>query len=46
MVVASMTGTALDEYPDYESPEEGPDMEAIERDLAANPMVIHVPAPE
>ena len=41
-----MTGQTLDEFPDYESPEEGQDLDAIEADLARNPMVVHVAAPE
>jgi hypothetical protein len=39
-----MTGHEMDPYPDYESPEEGQDLDAIEAALSANPMVIHVAA--
>jgi len=46
MIVAAMSGQELDAFPDYESPEEGQDLDAIEAALSANPMVIHVAAPE
>jgi len=46
MIVAAMSGQELDAFPDYESPEEGQDLDAIEAALAVNPMVIHVAAPE
>jgi hypothetical protein len=46
LIVAAMNGQVLDEFPDYESPEDGQDLEAIEAALAANPMVVRVTAQE
>jgi len=44
LLVAATSGSTLDAYPDYESPEEGQDddLDAIEAALSASPVVIRV----